>query len=103
MSLVFGRAAADDFDIFSDSPLRAGEFPAILESEKAHIISRGWRESFYGAAFRPGYECSDSQQVLSGRFFHARNEEGAITMTTILRGNIIHAPAFGALETIPQG
>ena len=24
-------------------------------------------------------------------------------MTTILRGNIIHAPAFGALETIPQG
>ena len=24
-------------------------------------------------------------------------------MTTILRGNIIHAPAFGALETIPRG
>ena len=24
-------------------------------------------------------------------------------MTTILRGNIIHAPAFGTLETIPRG
>ena len=24
-------------------------------------------------------------------------------MTTILRGNLIHAPSFGALETVPRG
>lgn len=37
------------------------------------------------------------------RWLAARDEKGEHTMTTILRGNIIHAPAFGALETMERG
>ena len=59
---------------------------------------------FLRGRLRSCYGCSESVRKEGFRaLFSSPKSERRRAMTTILHGNLIHAPSLGALETIPGG